>query len=164
MKCHDIDGRKPVWERDKQIIENITSNIHGIDINPFATFLTTTNLTFLLIENYSIVRHKYPGYSLEFNVVTHDALARSPPATQTLPTENGRMKEAVRRSEKYAKLCNNKYGIKKVIRERTGVQYLIDMGILGSILFPQKTNYPAITVLRNAASKEDPIVVEVTEN
>jgi len=238
MKCHDFDERKPAWERDKQIIENITSNIHGIDIHPFATFLTTTNLTFQVIENYSNVRHKYPGYSLEFNVVTHDALARSPPATKTLATENGRLKEAVRRSEKYAKLCSKKYdyvvgnppwgsilkggigplrdkktkldyqarfksaydkydifvlfmergikwttkngsvgmitpntwpsarfgdGIKKVIRERTGVEYLVDMGTLGSILFPQKTNYPAITVLRNAASKEEPVVVGVTE-
>jgi hypothetical protein len=238
MKCHDIDERKPVWERNKQIIENITSNIHGIDIHPFATFLTTTNLTFQLIENYSNVRHKYPRYSLEFNVATHDALARSPPATKTLPTENGRLKEAVRRSEKYARLCNKKYdyvvgnppwgsilkggigplgdkktkldyktrftsaydkydifvlfmergirwtdkngvvgmitqntwpsarfgdGIKKVIRERASVEYLIDMGTLGSILFPQKTNYPAITVLISATSKEEPIVVEVTE-
>jgi type I restriction-modification system DNA methylase subunit len=238
MKCHDFDERKPIWERDKQIIENITSNLHGIDIHPFATFLTTTNLAFQLIENYSIVRHKYPEYSLEFNVATHDALARSPPFTKALPTDNGRIREAVRRSEKYARLCNQKFdyvvgnppwgsilkggigplgdkkikldykarftsaydkydifvlfmergikwtnrdgavgmitqntwpsarfgdGIKKVIRERTAVEYLIDLGTLGNILFPQRTNYPAITVLRNAPSREEPKVVEVTE-
>jgi type I restriction-modification system DNA methylase subunit len=238
MKCHHFDEREPMWERDKKIIENVTSNIHGIDINPFATFLTTTNLTFQLIENYSNVRHKHPEFSLEFDVVTHDALARSPPASKTLATENGRLKEAVKRSEKYAKLCNKKYdyvvgnppwgsilkggigplgdkktkldykarfesaydkydifvlfmergikwtnknglvgmitqntwpstqfgeGIKKVIRQRTSVEYFIDMGTLGRILFPQKTNYPAITVLRAATSEEEPIVVEVTE-
>ena len=238
MSCHSLDERKPLWERDKEILENITSNIHGIDIHPFATFLTTTNLAFQLIENYSNVRHKYPGYSLEFNVATHDALAKSPPATRLLASANGRLKEAVRRSEKYAKLCNKKYdyivgnppwgsilkggigplgdkktkldykkrfesaydkydiyvlfmeraikwiehngfagmitqntwpstkfgeGIKKVIRQRVSVRYFVDMSTLGSMLFPQKTNYPAITVLLNVSSKEGPIVVEVTE-
>lgn len=238
MNCHSLDERQPLWIRDKEMLENITANIHGIDVHPFATFLTATNLSFQLIENYANVRHKYPGYSLEFNVVTHDALARSSPATKLLASANGRLKEAVRRSEKYAKLCNKKYhyvvgnppwgsilkggigplgdkktkldykkrfesaydkydifvlfmeraikwvensgvvgmitqntwpsthfgeGIKKVIRQRASIRYFVDMGTLGNILFPSKTNYPAITVLLNASSKEQPIVVEVVE-
>jgi predicted helicase len=238
MSCHSLDERKPLWERNKEILENLTSNIYGIDIHPFATFLTTTNLTFQVIENYSNVRHKYPEYSLDFNVVTHDALAKSLPATKPLASANGRLKEAFKRSEKYARLCSQKYhylvgnppwgsilkggigplgdkkakldyksrfdsaydkydifvlfleraikwtegdgtvgmitqntwpstkfgdGIKKVMRQRASIQYFVDMGTLGGLLFPRRTNYPAITILNIGLSDNEPIVVEVVE-
>ena len=238
MSCHSIDDRKPAWERDREMLEKIMSNIYGIDIHPFATFLTTTNLTFQLIETYSKVRHKYPEYTLEFNVVTHNALAEIPSITKIAPSINARLKEAVKRSKKYAKFCREKFhyvvgnppwgsilkggigplgdkktkldykkrfesafdkydifvlfmeraikwiedggligmitqntwssakfgeGIKKVIRKRVSIKYFIDLGMLGHIIFPQKTNYPAINVLIDDFSKQKPIVVEVAE-
>jgi len=238
MSCHEIDDRKPVWERDKEMLEKITSSIYGIDIHPFATFLTTTNLTFHLIEAYSRVRHKHPEYPLELNIVTHDALAEIPSVTKLAPGINARLKEAVKRSKKYAQFCREKFqyvvgnppwgsilkggigplgdkktkldykkrfksafdkydiyvlfmersikwieegglvgmitqntwpstkfgeGIKKVIRKRVSIKYFVDLGTLGSLIFPQKTNYPAIAVLVDDFSKHKPIVVEVTE-
>jgi type I restriction-modification system DNA methylase subunit len=238
MSCHDIDDRKATWERDKEMLEKITSNIYGIDVHPFATFLTTTNLTFQLIETYSRVRHKYPEYPLEFNIVTHDALAEISSVTKLAPGINARLGEAVKRSEKYTKFCHKKFhyvvgnppwgsilkggigtlgdkktkldykkrfesafdkydiyvlfmeraikwiedggsigmitqntwpsskfgeGIKKAIRKRVGIKYFIDLSTLGNIIFPQKTNYPAIAILTDDFSKQKPVLVEVTE-
>jgi len=238
MSCHMLDHRKPAWEREKETLEKIRSNIYGIDIHPFATFLTTTNLTFQLIELYSRVRHKYPSYSMEFNVVTHDALAEIPSITRIGLRINSRLKEAVKRSKKYAELCRERFhyvvgnppwgsilkggigplgdkktkldykkrfesaydkydiyvlfmeraikwieedgvvgiltqntwpsmkfgqGIKKVIRKRVSIRYFVDLGKLGSLIFPQQTNYPAIAVLVHDFSKQKPIVVEVIE-
>jgi hypothetical protein len=238
MSCHSTDDNKPVWEQDKEILEQITSSLYGVDIHPFATFLTTTNLTFQLIETYSRVRHKYPEYPLEFNIVTHDALADIPSITILVNETNGRLKKAVERSKRYAKFCHEKFqyvvgnppwgsilkggigplgdkktrldyknrfesafdkydiyvlfmersikwiengglvgmitqntwpstkfgeGIKKVIKKKVSIKYFIDMGTIGPVIFPRKSNYPAITILQDNFSKQEPIVVEVTE-
>lgn len=238
MACHTIDTSKPMWERDKELLERITANIHGIDIHPFATFLTTTNLTFQLIQHYSRARQKYPTYSLEFNVATHDALAQTPSTPQAEIGTNSRLKTAIKRSEKYATLNSGKFhyvvgnppwgsilkggigplgdkktkldyskrfesafdkydiyvlfmerairwiedggtvglitqntwpstkfgeGIKKVIRKRVSIKYFVDLSQLGALIFPGKTNYPAISVLIDDFSKYKPVVVEVTE-
>jgi hypothetical protein len=54
-------------------------------------------------------------------------------------------------------------GIKKVIKKKVSIKYFIDMGTIGPVIFPRKSNYPAITILQDNFSKQEPIVVEVTE-
>lgn len=109
MKCHYFDFRKPTWETEKDILERIVSCIHGIDIHPFAAFLTSMNLTFQLIDMYSRVKHKYEDFTLSLKVVTHDSLAEKPSIIKMPAETNSRLKEAVERSGKYAELCNERF-------------------------------------------------------
>jgi len=107
--CHQRKHRQPSWEWEKAVLERMIFNIQGIDIHPFATFLTTINLTFQVIDIYSQVKHKYPEFSLSFNIVTHDALAEKPSVKEALPRVNSRVKEAIERSKRYAELCERRF-------------------------------------------------------
>lgn len=111
MPCHKRERGEPEWVIQKNMLEAILTNINGIDINPFASFLTTMNLTFQLIDVYSKVKHKYPDFSLAFNVTTHDSLAKKPTVQQIDPRINARVKEAVNRSKRYSELCDRKFNL-----------------------------------------------------
>jgi len=111
MPCHKKERGLPDWVVQKKVLETILSNINGIDINPFAAFLTTMNLTFQLIDVYSKVKHKYADFSLSFNVATHDSLAKKPVVQQIDPKTNSRVREAVNRSRRYSELCDRKFNL-----------------------------------------------------
>jgi len=111
MPCHKRSKGEPKWVLQRSMLETILRNINGIDINPFASFLTTTNLTFQLIDLYSKVKHKYQDFSLSFNIATHDSLARKPTVQQIDPKVNSRVKEAVSRSKRYSSLCDRKFNL-----------------------------------------------------
>jgi type I restriction-modification system DNA methylase subunit len=111
MPCHKKERGLPDWAVQKKILETILYNINGIDINPFAAFLTTMNLTFQLIDIYSRVKHKYVDFSLSFNVATHDSLAKKPAVQEIDPRLNSRVREAVNRSRRYSELCDRKFNL-----------------------------------------------------
>lgn len=112
VRCHELDRNQPSWKIKKDVLETIVSNINGIDINPFAVFLTTMNLTFQVIDMYSEVRHKYHNFSLSFNVATHDSLAEKPTIQTKLdPHANSRVKVAVERSKLYSNLCDSDFNL-----------------------------------------------------
>ena len=72
-ECHTIP--KTSWEKAKFILDAVKENIYAIDIHPFASFLTSLNLTMLLLDHYFEVAHQNPDYKLELNVITADSLA-----------------------------------------------------------------------------------------
>lgn len=109
MACHQRKRNEPIWVMQKRILETILSNINGIDINPFATFLTTMNLTFQVIDIYSEIRQKYQNFSLSFNIATHDSLAKKPSIQEIGPQVNSRVKEAVRRSKQFLKIYDRHF-------------------------------------------------------
>jgi hypothetical protein len=234
--CHEKEKGQPEWVVLKKRLETILNNINGIDINPFAAFLTTINLTFQVIDMYAAVKHKYPEFSLAFNIATHDSLADKPVIQKIDPKVNSRVKEAWIRSKKYADLCEREFsivignppwgavlrgsigplgdeaqreiykekfhsatgkydfyvlfierglswlrsdgilsmitqvtyvsqdfgkGIQKVIEEESGIKLFIDISDFGATIFPKRTNYPAITVLKRGIGKRDLELVEV---
>jgi type I restriction-modification system DNA methylase subunit len=114
MSCHKEvhDKKLPEWELKKRVLDIITEAVHGIDIHPFATFLTTLNLLFQLIDLYGEVKHYYPSYILKLRIVTHDALALAhEPSLRKFQEEiaNARLKEALRRSEEYNEINKMKF-------------------------------------------------------
>lgn len=109
LSCHKRQANVPIWEWEKDLLERVILNIHGIDIHPFATFLTTMNLTFQLIDIYSRVKHKYSDFALSMSIVTHDALAEKP-VIQSMGLEvNSRLAEATERSKKYAEVYEKEF-------------------------------------------------------
>jgi len=66
----------------KIIIEGVASNIHGLDINPFACHIAEMNLLFNIIDYLNAVHNKYRDYRLpRFNVCNTDSLM--PPEKET---------------------------------------------------------------------------------
>jgi predicted helicase len=92
------------------MLDIISESIYGIDIHPFATFLTTLNIIFQLLDLYVDVKHYYPEYKLHLRIVTHDALV-----VTTLPLEevaeegNSRLKEASRRSKEFEEVLKQQF-------------------------------------------------------
>jgi hypothetical protein len=107
MPCHVTVHMKglPEWERKKRMLDIITEAIHGVDIHPFATFLTALNLLFQLLDLYAEVKDHYPNYILRLKVVTHDSLVLEPSLSEYQEElANARLKEAIRRTKEYAEI------------------------------------------------------------
>lgn len=78
MDCHqDVNKRGlPEWKRAERVLEITTTNLHAIDLHPFAAFLTTLNALFLLMPLYVKARGKNPTFSLDLQVFPADALEK----------------------------------------------------------------------------------------
>ncbi|HJX14895.1 MAG TPA: N-6 DNA methylase [Candidatus Deferrimicrobiaceae bacterium] len=70
------DGRTPPWKRAEAVLRIVEENLHGIDIHPFAAFLTTINVMFLLLPAYVEVRRKNPGFTLDLRIFSADTLEK----------------------------------------------------------------------------------------
>jgi type I restriction-modification system DNA methylase subunit len=223
MPCHKHKPGTPKWEEEKTVLETVTKNIHGVDIHPFATFLTTLNLTFLTIDLYANVAQHYPGFGLEQDIATHDALSDKPTIqAPSPPYTNARFQEKMQRTKHFADLLDQKFnfvvgnppwgavlkgvmgplgeaasrdeykkryesatgkydifvlfmergikwlkqkgklgmitqvswvsqgfgkGIKNIMKHEGTPRIFVDMQEVGGIIFPDWTNYPAITIL-----------------
>jgi len=106
-KCHTIP--RTLWGKAKFILETIKKNIYAIDIHPFATFLTSLNLTMLLLDYYFKVRHQDPEYKLELDVITADSLMKHIHMDIVDFFTNARLKEAHKRLKKYKNVLSVKF-------------------------------------------------------
>jgi len=60
----------------KEVIQEVVHHIYGLDIHPFACFITEINLLFQLLDLYSSVRRRERDYALpRFNIYCTDSLA-----------------------------------------------------------------------------------------
>lgn len=87
----------------KIVIEGIVSNIHGLDINPFACHIAEMNLLFNIIDYLHAVHSKYKDYRLpRFNICYTDSLM--PPEMEiAVPINkfiNGRIKSYIEEAER----------------------------------------------------------------
>lgn len=243
MPCHASDPRESEWQREQRTLEAVLANVHGIDINPFAAFLTTMNLTFQLISKYAIVNRHYPNFGIDLDIQTHDALSSKPAVVgPTAPYGNARLQEKIQHTRRVAELFDSKFhyvvgnppwgavlkgvvgplgnegkridyksrfesahspsgkydifvlfmergikwleenigvlgmitqvnwvsqdfgeGIKKFMKREGTPAIFVDLQKVGSIIFPKRTNYPAITVLQRNKTDGKVRVVEVTQ-
>jgi len=105
--CHNLP--KTEWGKAKAILETVVNNIYAIDIHPFATFLTSLNLTMLLIDYYFKVWHQDRTYKLRLNVITADSLTKKVQTSILDYIANSRLKEAHKRLEDYKKALSLKF-------------------------------------------------------
>jgi hypothetical protein len=90
------------------------TNIHAIDIHPFATFLTTLNLTFLLLPTYASVRKHNPTFALNFQVFAADSLEK--PDTESLSPDmfeqlNSRIQLTAASFDRYRTLIGTRFDL-----------------------------------------------------
>jgi hypothetical protein len=110
MPCHANGTHEPAWEKEKRVLEAVLADVHGIDINPFAAFLTTVNLSFQLISKYSVVSRHYPSFGINLDIQRHDALSSKPAVVApTTPYVNARLKEKLDHTERVSALFDSKF-------------------------------------------------------
>jgi hypothetical protein len=116
MPCHmDIahaGKRLPEWQHNKKILDAVLSNVHAIDLHPFAAFLTTLNLTFLLLPLYSTVHRHNPTYSLTLQVFSADSLEKPDELSITrdmFEQLNSRIQLSAESFERYRALLGKKF-------------------------------------------------------
>jgi len=236
--CHQYSNQ-PEWKIQETKLKMILNNLVGIDINPFATFLTTLNLTFILIDPYSKISQKNPNFQLSFKILTNDTLVPEINTTSMKGFLNSRQTEAVENMKKFSELLKEEFdivignppwgtvlkgkigplgddekrdvykknfvsasgkydiyvlfmergikllkndgilgfitqinyisqdygeGIKKIIKRYGSIVYFINLRTLGKILFPQWTNYPAITIFKKGVKQKEIVNIEVIKN
>lgn len=108
MSCHSTPDREARWEIARRRLDTVVSSIVAIDVHPFASFLTSINLTFLIMDWFLDVVHHDPSFSLQWRVITHDSLATSP-LIPSPSAENGRLLEAQRRQYSYMEAMRERY-------------------------------------------------------
>jgi type I restriction-modification system DNA methylase subunit len=111
LKCHSIKRGTPEWLIEEKKLKIILNNLHGIDINPFATFLTTLNLTFMLMDSFSVVHSKNPSFRLDFQILTNDTLAEKIDIPKLDIFTNSRKTEAIEKMLRFSKLLKKKFDI-----------------------------------------------------
>lgn len=78
LPCHPQIHNKglPEWKRAEEILNITMRNLHGVDIHPFAAFLTTINSLFMLLPLYVKVRERNPDFSLDLHIFASDSLEK----------------------------------------------------------------------------------------
>ncbi len=78
LPCHAHLHKRgtPEWKRSEAILNLVSQNLHGVDLHPFAAFLTTVNVLFLLMPIYAKARGRNPDYSLDLQVFSSDSLEK----------------------------------------------------------------------------------------
>lgn len=78
LPCHaQLHKRNlPIWKQAEQILAIIGENLHGVDLHPFAAFLTTLNVLFLVLPLYVKVRQNNRDFTLNLQVFSADSLEK----------------------------------------------------------------------------------------
>ncbi len=118
MACHeDILRPKvntPDWTREQAVIQIVVGNIHAVDVHPFAAFLTTLNLTFLLLPTFVSVRRRNPEFTLDIQVFSANSLET---AEEQAPTRdmfeqlNSRLQLAAESFARYGRMSGKKFDV-----------------------------------------------------
>jgi len=95
-------------------LDKILDNIHAIDIHPFATFLTTLNVTFLLLPIYARIREYNPTFALNFRIFAADSLEK--PDEEVLAPDmfeqlNSRSQLTAMSFERYRAIMNTRFDL-----------------------------------------------------
>jgi len=106
-------------EEVKQVIKAIIDSIYGIDINPFAVFLSTINMVFQLLDLYLKVKKRDKAYTLpRIRIYCSDALLDEPPQTKLEQyTHNDSVSLAIEELEEAKKL--------KELLGKEGVDFIV---------------------------------------
>jgi hypothetical protein len=78
LPCHAHLHKRglPDWKRAEVVLQTASHCLHAVDIHPFAAFLTTLNVLFLLMPFYVKARTRNPDFSLDLQIFSADSLEK----------------------------------------------------------------------------------------
>ena len=101
-------GKQPPWVRAEHELRAVQKCLHAVDIHPFAAFLSTLNVLFLVLPRYRQVRLKNPHFVFEPAIMAHDSLLLTTEEVKWAGAYqeqvNGRAQRATQDQKRYAEL------------------------------------------------------------
>ncbi len=117
MPCHSAGAKKrePEWKTAEERLQLVADRVHAVDLHPFASFLTTLNVLFMLLPHYVKAREKDPDFIIDLHVFATDSLERPEKMTeqQTHMFEqmNSRVQLSADSYERYRLTMNKKFDV-----------------------------------------------------
>lgn len=113
--CHkELKSKgEPEWKRAEQILNFVASRVHAIDLHPFASFLTTLNVLFMVLPFYVAARKRDPDFTIELHVFSADSLERPDKKTEDqmhmFSQMNSRIQLSADNYDRYRKIMDTKF-------------------------------------------------------
>jgi hypothetical protein len=84
MPCHKdlIKKGDPDWKVAEHKLKLVAKRVHAIDLHPFASFLTTLNVLFMVLPLYVVARKKDPDFTIDLHIFSADGLERPDKKTE----------------------------------------------------------------------------------
>lgn len=115
LPCHgDVTGAGARWKRAAAGLRIVASNLHAVDIHPFAAFLTTVNALFLVMPRYVEAREHDPAFSIDFRIFSADSLdkhERDMLQPDLFARLNSRVQLSQSAYERYREVCGNRFAL-----------------------------------------------------
>lgn len=115
MPCHEelFSRNKSALQKLEETLRIVSRNANAVDLHPFASFLTTLNVLFVVLNLYVLARRDDPEFVVDLNIFAWDSL--EPPNDQ--PKEqmsmfarmNSRMQRTEVDFERYKQTLRNRF-------------------------------------------------------
>ena len=75
LPCHaEVSKKQPAWKSAEKRLKLLGNLVHAIDLHPFASFLTTLNVLFMVLPLYVVARKQDPDFTMDLHVFSADGL------------------------------------------------------------------------------------------
>jgi hypothetical protein len=115
LPCHNhlLKKGEPAWKSAEKKLKIVGEKVHAIDLHPFASFLTTLNVLFMVLPLYATARKQDPDFTVDLHVYSTDGLERPEQQTQAqmqmFSQMNSRIQLTADSNERYRKIINTKF-------------------------------------------------------
>ena len=115
LPCHKAISKKgePAWKAAERKLKLVGELVHAIDLHPFASFLTTLNILFMVLPLYAVARKQDPDFTVDLHVFSTDGLENpeGTPAEQIpmFTQMNSRIQLGADSHERFRKIINTKF-------------------------------------------------------
>ncbi len=114
MDCHEdlFDRKLTDWQRAERKLRYVVEAVHAVDIHPFAAFLTTVNIAFMLLQMYVEVRRKKRSLPLDLHVFVADSLERPEDEVRSpdlFRDRNSRIQLQMDSHRRFLEIANQRY-------------------------------------------------------
>jgi len=115
LPCHTKAPKKrePEWKTAEERLSLVAQRLHAIDLHPFASFLTTLNVLFMVLPLYVKARDKDPNFTMDFHVFAFDSLEKpgrqTEEQTQMFAQMNSRVQLSADSYERYRRIMDAKF-------------------------------------------------------
>jgi len=117
MPCHSpkVKRREPEWKTAEERLRLISERVHAVDLHPFASFLTTLNVLFMVLPLYVKAREKDSDFIIDLHVFATDSLERPEKMTEQqtrfFEQMNSRVQLSADSHERYRRIIDKKFDL-----------------------------------------------------
>jgi type I restriction-modification system DNA methylase subunit len=115
LPCHRemVKKGEPTWKTAEKKLKHVGQLLHGIDLHPFASFLTTLNVLFMVLPLYAVARKQDPDFTVDIHIFSADGLERPERKTEEqmhmFSQMNSRIQLSADSHERYRKIMDTKF-------------------------------------------------------